>query len=332
MGMKIGIDGMGGDNAPVCTLIGSELALQSEPELEIYFYGISSELPEELLTKLSGNPRFHLVPVTEKIGMEEVPTLAIQGKPDSSLVRGLRDLHDGEIDSFVSAGSTGAVLVGGQVLSGKLKGVRRAPLAVLLPTLKGRSLLIDCGANIDPKPEYLLHFALMGSVYMREICGIENPTVGLLNIGTEEEKGNSLTKAAYPLLSGNPEVHFTGNFEAREVPFGGPDVIVTDAFSGNLVLKMYEGVSKALLSEIKTSLKSTTRGKIGGLFVKPSLKGLIKKFDSSTDGGALVLGLRGLLLKAHGNSTEIQIKNAIMQCIEFRKHDMNEKIEKALEA
>lgn len=330
--IRIALDAMGGDNAPFSNVKGAVAALKENNDIEVILVGQEDVIRKELNGETYDPERLTIRHASEIIETGDVPVEAIRKKKDSSLVVGMKMLKEKEADAFVSAGSTGAILVGGQIIAGRLPGVQRAPLAVVMPTLKGQSLLIDCGANVDAKPDNLVQFAVMGSLYAKYILGVEEPTVGLVNIGTEEEKGNALTREVYPMLKACESIHFTGNAEARDLPFGVADVYVCEAFAGNIVLKMYEGVAKALLKEIKGALMSSTRGKIGGLLIKPSLKGLMKQFDSSEDGGAPMLGLTGLIVKAHGNSTELQMKNAILQCISFKENDLSSKIEEAIGA
>lgn len=303
--IRIALDVMGGDNAPLSNLEGAMNALKESEGTQILLVGQKEVIETYLKEQTYDESRIEIVDASEIIETGEPPVVAIAKKKDSSLVVGMKLLREGKADCFISAGSTGAILVGGQTIAGRLKGVKRSPLAIVVPTLTGKSVIVDCGANVDAKPEVLVQFAIMGSVYAKEIMGIENPTVGLINIGMEEEKGNELTRATYPLLRDCDQINFTGNCEARDIALGAQDVLVCEAFTGNVVLKMYEGVSKALLKQIKATLKSSTLGKIGGLMIKPSLKGLMKTFDSSEDGGAPMLGLNGIVMKAHGNSTAL---------------------------
>ena len=222
------------------------------------------------------------------------------------------------------SGSTGAVLVGGQLLVGRIRGVERPPLAPLIPTANGVSLLIDCGANVDARSSHLVQFARMGSVYVKNVLGIENPRVGLVNIGVEEEKGNALVKETYPLLKECPDINFIGSVEAREIPAGACDVIVCEAFVGNVILKLYEGLSSTLIKKIKQGMMTSTRAKLGGLLVKPALKENVKNFDVSQYGGAPMLGLNGLVVKTHGSAKSGEIKNAVMQCVQFKKQHIDE--------
>ncbi len=245
------------------------------------------------------------------------------------MVVALNMVKHGEADAFVSAGSSGAILVGGQLIVGKEKGVKRAPLAPIIPTEKGASLLIDCGANVDARAEHLLQFALMGSTYMENVCGVESPKVAIVNIGIEEEKGNALVKETFPLLKEAGEqgrINFIGSIEAREIPHGYADVIVCEAFVGNVIIKLYEGVGSTLMSAVKNVITSSFTTKIGGALIAKHLKKELMRFDSSSYGGAPLLGLKGLVVKAHGSSTQIEIKNAIMQCVTFSRQKMLEKI------
>ena len=328
--IRIALDAHGGDNAPLCNVDGALLALSQNPDIEIYLVGQEQVLRSALARKTYDKERLLIVPASEIIEMGEEPAAAIMRKKDSSIVVGLKKIRDGEADAFVSCGSTGAVLVGGQVVARTLPGIRRAPLATPMPTTKGYSLLIDCGANVDAKKEVLQQFAVMGSLYARHILGISEPTVGLVNIGTEEEKGNALTRETYPLLKSTPGIRFVGNAEARDLLFGVADVYVCEGFTGNIVLKSIEGASKALIGEIKKTLKSSVPGMIGGAMIKKPLKTMLKKYDPNAVGGAMMLGLRGLVVKGHGNSDAEAVKNAILQCIAFKEQNLNEKIEKAI--
>ena len=233
-------------------------------------------------------------------------------------------------DAFVSAGSSGAILVGGQLLVGRIKGVERPPLAPLIPTANGLSLLIDCGANVDARPSHLVQFAKMGSIYMEYIVGVKNPRVAIVNIGAEEEKGNALVKETFPLLKNCTDINFIGSIEARDIPSGNADVIVCEAFVGNVILKLYEGLGATLLGKVKESLMSSLRSKLGALLIKPALKETLKTFQADEYGGAPLLGLNGLVVKTHGSSKAKEVTNSIIQCIRFREQKINEKIKEKL--
>lgn len=233
-----------------------------------------------------------------------------------------------EADAFVSAGSSGAILVGGQVIVGRIRGIERPPLAPLIPTEKGVSLLIDCGANVDARASHLVQFAKMGSIYMENVLGIKNPRVAIVNIGAEEEKGNALVKETFPLLKECTDINFVGSIEAREIPHGEADVIVCEAFVGNVILKLYEGLAGTLVGAIKKGMMSTLRSKIGAALALPALKSTLKTFDASQYGGAPLLGLNGLVVKTHGSAKAKEVTNSIYQCVTFKEQDINGKIKK----
>ena len=331
--IRIAVDAMGGDFAPQACVKGAVDALREDSRIELILLGDKNAIEAELAGLSAGNDRISVIHCTETIEMAEAPVAAIQKKKDSSMVRGLMMVRKGEADAFISAGSTGALLVGGQVLVGRIKGVERPPLGAVMPTEKGMTLLIDCGANVDARPTWLLQFAEMGSIYMESAMKIPNPTVGILNIGAEEEKGNSLVKETIPLLKASSHINFIGSVEARDVPSGACDVLVTDAFSGNLIMKMYEGTATTIYRIMKNSLKSTVPGMIGGLLIKGTLKKkLLTKFDASAYGGAPLLGLKGLVVKAHGNSGPVEFKVAVEQCVQFYSENVNGKIRERMEA
>ncbi|MCI9188677.1 MAG: phosphate acyltransferase PlsX [Lachnospiraceae bacterium] len=324
--VNVAVDAMGGDNAPVEVVKGAVDAVNANKRVKVFLAGKESVIKEELKKYTYHAEQVEIVPAEEVIETGEPPVMAIRKKKDSSIVKSMYLVKEGTCDAFVSAGSTGAVLVGGQVIVGRIKGVERPPLAPVIPNIKGVSLLLDCGANVDAKPSQLLQFAKMGSVYMESVIGVRNPRVGLVNIGVEEEKGNALTREAYPLLRNCPEINFIGNVEARDIPYGGADVLVCEAFVGNVVLKMLEGVSGALVEKIKGGMMSTTRSKIGALLVKPALKKTLKGFSTEEYGGAPLLGLNGLVVKTHGSSRANEIRNSILQCIAFKEQKINQKI------
>lgn len=321
--VRVAVDAMGGDYAPSEIVKGAVNALLHNAQLDVTLAGDEKQMEELLKNMDYPTQRLHLLPTTQVIGMAEPPVAAIMRKKDSSIVQGMKLVRKGECDAFVTAGSTGATLVGGQTIVGRLKGIERAPLAPLLPTAKGPVLLIDCGANVDARASQLVQFAQMGSIYMENIVGVKNPRVALFNIGAEEEKGNALVKETYPLLK-ELDINFTGNIEARDIPAGGADVVVCDAFTGNAILKMYEGVASVLLSEIKGAMLSSAVSKLGALLVKPSLKKTLRKFSISSYGGAPLLGLTGLVVKTHGNAKAIEVENSIAQCIAFTNAKVNE--------
>ena len=321
---RVALDAMGGDNAPAEIVKGAAEAVQQRKDIQILLTGREDVIKKELAKYTYPAEQIRIINATEVIETAEPPVKAIRGKKDSSIAVGMRLVKKGEADAFVSSGSTGAVLVGGQLLVGRIRGVERPPLAPLIPTANGVSLLIDCGANVDARSSHLVQFARMGSVYVKNVLGIENPRVGLVNIGVEEEKGNALVKETYPLLKECPDINFIGSVEAREIPAGACDVIVCEAFVGNVILKLYEGLSSTLIKKIKQGMMTSTRAKLGGLLVKPALKETVKNFDVSQYGGAPMLGLNGLVVKTHGSAKSGEIKNAVMQCVQFKKQHIDE--------
>ena len=324
--VKVALDAMGGDNAPGAIVQGAIDAIAESKDIKVYLVGKEALVQEELAKYTYNKEQIEVLDATEVIEMAEPPVMAIRKKKDSSIVKALHLVKDGTCDAFVSAGSSGAVLVGGQLIVGRIKGVERPPLAPLIPTETGASLLIDCGANVDARPSHLVQFAKMGTVYMESVMGIENPKVAIVNIGAEEEKGNALVKETFPLLKNTPEINFIGSIEARDIPKGYADVIVCEAFVGNVILKLYEGVGGTLIKKVKEGMMTSLRSKIGALLVKPALKTCLKSFDLEEYGGAPLLGLKGLVVKTHGSSKAVEIKNTILQCQTFKEQSINEKI------
>ncbi len=328
---KVVLDAMGGDNAPKEMVKGAVEAVSKEAGLKVILVGREEEITSELSSYNYKKEQIEVVNATEVIETAEPPVNAIRRKKDSSIVVGMKMVKKGEADAFVSAGSSGAILVGGQTIVGRLKGVERPPLAPLIPTEKGVSLLIDCGANVDARPSHLVQFAKMGSIYMEHIVGIKNPKVAIVNIGAEEEKGNALVKETFPLLKETKGINFTGSIEAREIPHGQADVIVCEAFTGNVILKLTEGLASTLVGKIKEGMISTLRSKIGALLVKPALKATLKEFDASEYGGAPLLGLNGLVVKTHGSAKAKEVSNTLIQCVTFKNQKINEKIKECIQ-
>ncbi len=328
--VKVAVDAMGGDNAPAEIVKGAVEAIQENSKVKVYLVGNEDAMKKELAGYQYPEEQLMLVPASEVIETAEPPVMAIRKKKDSSLVKALYLVKDGTCDAYVSAGSSGATLVGGQVIVGRIKGVERPPLAPLIPTENGCALLVDCGANVDARPSHLVQFAKMGSIYMENIMGVRNPRVAIVNIGAEEEKGNALVKETFPLLKNCPDIHFIGSIEARDIPAGMADVIVCEAFVGNVILKLYEGVGGTLIKKVRNGMMSSLRSKIGAFLVKPALKETLKDFELEQYGGAPMLGLNGLVVKTHGSSKSVEIKNSILQCILFIEQKINEKIKEKI--
>ena len=318
--MKIIVDGMGGDNSPVEIVKGSVDAVM-EYGIDIIIVGNHDRIKEELSKYNYPKEKIEIMNSSQIISNDEDPALAIRRKKDSSMVVGLRALEQGDADGFLSAGNTGALLAGGLFIIKRIPGIDRAALASVYPTVKGLSLLVDAGANVDCKAEYLNQFGIMGSIYMEQVMNINKPKVGLVNIGTEEGKGNMLTKDAYELLKHSP-INFIGNVEGREIPAGAADVIICDGFVGNVILKLTEGMAISIFALLKEKLLKNTATKLGAILLKPGLKELKSKMDYREYGGAPLLGTKKPIVKAHGRSDALAIKNAIRQLINFIDKDV----------
>lgn len=327
---KVVLDAMGGDHSPGEMVLGAVNAVKEKEDLFVYIVGPQKAISEELAKYEYPKEQIEAVDAPDVITCHDAPVNAIRTRKDSSMVVGLKMVKEGMADGFVSPGNSGAILVGGQVLVGRMKGIERAPLAPVMPTTKGVSLLIDCGANVDARASHLLQFAQMGSIYMEHVIGVENPRVAIVNIGAEEEKGNALVKETFPLLKECKNINFIGSIEAREFPYGAADVVVTEAFVGNVMLKLEEGLASALIGMIKDSMTATPISTLGAAMVKPQLKKTLKAFDATEYGGAPLLGLNGLVVKIHGNATNKEVKNAIFQVETFKKQDINGKIREHL--
>lgn len=320
----IAIDAMGGDNAPEEIVKGAVLAAKDK-DVNILLVGIEEKIQLELKKYDYDSGKIKIVNASEVIETSETPTAAIKNKKDSSIVVGLNLVKSGEASAFISAGNTGALLAGATLIIGRIQGIERPALGTLLPNRKGFSFLIDSGANVDCKPSYLPQFAKMGSVYMADVLNVKNPRVGIVNIGAEKEKGNSLTKEAYALLEGS-SLNFTGNLEARDIANGVCDVIVCDGFVGNVILKHSEGFGSAMLSMIKEELMSSPLSKMGAILASGAFKNIKKRFDYSEVGGAPFLGLKSLVVKTHGSSHSKDIYGAVGQCLLFIENDIVSKI------
>ena len=317
--MKVVIDAMGGDYGPEVTVKGAVDAV-SNFGVEIILTGDQHLITNELL-KYGTVKGITVVHCSEVIENNDKPSVALRKKKDSSMSVAFRMVKEGEADAVISAGNTGALLAGGLFILGRIKGISRPALAVPFPTPKGVSLLIDAGANADCKPQHLLDFARMGKSYMQTMQNIEEPKICLVNVGVEEEKGNELSKETYQLLK-NSNIGFSGNIEARDIPEGTADVIVCDGFTGNIILKLYEGVAQTFGSTLKKELMATTIRKLGAMLVKSGLKSFKKQFDYAEHGGVPFLGVNGLVIKAHGSSNALAITNAVKQAKRSYDHEL----------
>ena len=324
--VNVALDAMGGDNAPDEMIRGAIDAVNKAPDIHVCLVGQEEKINAFLSSCSYNREQISVVNATEVIETGEHPVNAIRKKKDSSIVKALGLVKSGEADAFVSAGNSGAILVGGQTIVGRIKGVERPPFAPLIPTAAGVSLLLDSGANVDARSSHLVQWARMGSIYMENVMGVKNPRVAIVNVGVEEEKGNALVKETFPLLKECPDINFIGSIEAREIPKGGADVIVCDAFVGNVILKLYEGVGSVLIKSVKKGLMSSLKSKIGALLIKDALKSTLKSFDASEYGGAPMLGLKGLVVKTHGNAKAKEVTTSILQCRKFKEQAINDKM------
>ena len=329
--MKIALDAMGGDNAPLETIKGAVAALEEVSELELVLVGKKEVIEAELSKYKYNKEKIEIVDAREIIEMTDEPVVAVKSKKDSSMNRTLELVKDGTVNASVSAGNTGALITASQLKLKRIKGVLRPAIATMFPNKKGHMLMLDVGATADCKPEFLNQYAMMGAKYMEILVGKKNSKVGLLNIGTEEGKGNEVTREAYNLLKENKSINFVGNVESTEVMNGNIDVVVTDGFTGNMVLKTAEGIGKFILDVIKTEVSKSFIYKLGALLLMPALKVVKSKMDSSEYGGAIFLGLNGISIKAHGNSDAVAIKNAIKVAEKFAKLNFVEEMKKVID-
>ena len=327
--MRIILDGMGGDNAPGAIVEGAVLA-SKEIDHEIVIIGKEEIINQELKKYKYNNDKITVADAREVISNDEAPVRAVRSKKDSSIVKGINMVKNGDGDIFISAGSTGALLSGGLFILGRIQGIDRPALASIYPIVGGDpSLLVDAGANAECKPNNLLEFGIMGNIYMEKVIGRPSPRVGLVNIGTEAAKGSTLTKAAYELLE-QSNMNFVGNVEAREVPKSACDVIVCDGFTGNVVLKLTEGLAWNILQVIKKKFTDGVKAKLGAALLIDKLGELKKEFDYSEYGGAPILGVKGPIVKMHGSSSANAVKNTILKGIPFVEESVVETIQNSV--
>src|SRR3954452_12854280 len=325
--MKIAIDAMGGDHAPREIVLGALKAIDTYPDVEITLVGDENKI-NPYVKDLN---RISIIHTEEVITGTDEPVRAVRRKKNASMVLAAKEVVEGRADACISAGNTGALMAAGLFIIGRIKGIERPALTPTLPTINGEGfVLLDVGANADAKPEHLVQYALMGSIYSEKVRGIQKPRVGLLNIGTEEKKGNELTKHSYDLLKVE-DIHFIGNVEARDLLNGVADVVVTDGFTGNMVLKTIEGTAISIMKMLKTSLMSSVKSKLAAAVLKPNLYQLKSKMDYSEYGGAGLFGLKAPVIKAHGSSDANAVFNAIRQTREMIKYQVAETIKEAVE-
>ncbi len=330
---KIVVDAMGGDNAPQEIVKGAVQALEQRKDLSLVFTGDQKQIERELSKYSFQSSRVEVVPCSEVITNDDVPTSAIRSKRDSSLVVGLRRLKEDEtVGGFVSAGSTGAVLTGGVMLIGRIKGVLRPALCPGVPNVRGtRTLLCDCGANAECKPQYLAQFGVMAAAYAKAAFGMDNPRVGLLTNGTEEHKGDPLHQEAYKLLKEIGSINFIGNVEGRDLMFGDVDICVADGFSGNIALKAVEGCGKTVSTVLKQEFKRNFASKLSYLFAKKQIGKLRSMLDYAKLGGSVFLGLKKVVVKAHGNAKADSVLPAVLQAADAYSNRLIETIERMLQ-
>ena len=329
--IRVFLDVLGGDHAPEATCRGAIEAVRNDPDLFITLAGPMDTITPYLDEAGDIRGKLALANAPEGIDNHESPAMAIRQKKKSAVVMGMLALRAKEADAFVSAGPTGAVLVGGMLRLGRIPGIERPALAPLIPSSNGQFLLIDCGANVDSRPEWLAQFAIMGDAYMKRVMGIKEPRVGLVNNGAEEEKGNLLYSQAHQLLKKAP-VLFVGNIEGRDIPADHADVIVCDGFDGNLILKYTEGIAEALMGIIKRELMSDTRSKLGALLARNAFRRVKKRMEYTEVGGAPLLGVQGAVVKAHGSSNARAIASAIRQAASMVRGGVAPAIEEAIKA
>jgi phosphate acyltransferase len=324
--MKLAVDAMGGDHAPKEIVLGVKRALKEFNDIEVLLFGDENQI-KQYITPVD---RLTIVHTDEAIEGTDEPVRAVKRKKNASMVLMAQAVRNGEADACISAGNTGALMTAGLFIVGRIDGIERPALAPTLPTLDGKGfLMLDLGANVDAKPEHLLQYAIMGSIYAEKVRGINNPRVGLLNIGTEDKKGNELTKKSFQLLKDAP-IHFVGNVESRDLLEGPADVVVTDGFTGNMVLKTIEGTALSVFSMLKKTFTASTKNKLAAGLVKNDLKQMKNMLDYTEYGGAGLFGLKAPVIKAHGSSNEVALYNAMRQAREMVKHDVSNTIKDAI--
>lgn len=326
----IALDAMGGDQAPDAIVTGAIEALRRYEDIRVLLAGPAARLEALLAGAEDVRDRTEILPADEVIAMDESPMLAVRQKVNSSMVQAMLAVREGRAGAVVSAGNTGALLAGGMLRIGRIPGIERPALAPVIPGVKKPFLLIDAGANVDCQPRYLVQFGLMGSVYMHSVMGVEKPAVGLVNIGTEAEKGNKLTKETHQLMLQQTSYYFAGNVEARDVPSGDFDVVVADGFDGNIILKYTEGLASAMMGMLKSDLNASKVTRLGAALSRPAFRKFKRSMDYNAYGGAPLLGVEGAVIKAHGASGATAIMNALRQAYTMLSGDVAGKIREGL--
>ena len=325
--MKIAIDAMGGDHAPKEIVLGALKAIDTYSDIEITLVGDENKINQYVKDR----NRISIIHTDEVITGTDEPVRAVRRKKNASMVLAAKEVAEGRADACISAGNTGALMAAGLFIVGRIEGIERPALSPTLPTIGGEGfVLLDVGANVDAKPEHLVQYALMGSIYSQKVRGIDYPRVGLLNIGTEEKKGNELTKHTYEMLK-KADINFIGNIEARDLLDGVADVVVTDGFTGNMVLKTIEGTALSIFKMLKSALMSNLKSKLAAAVLKPNLLEVKSQMDYSEYGGAGLFGLKAPVIKAHGSSDAKAIFSAIRQTREMIEHQVTQTIQEAVE-
>ncbi|MDE7379441.1 MAG: phosphate acyltransferase PlsX [Clostridia bacterium] len=328
---KIILDGMGGDNAPAAIVEGAVQALKADKNLYLIITGRENEIKAELSKYKYDTSRVEIVDCPDVIGMNDIPTEAVKRKQSSLMAAYWMLKKEDDICGLVTAGSTGATIVGGQLILGRIRGIKRPALCPAIPNVRGGvTLLCDCGANAECKPVMLCQFAVLASAYAQAGFGISNPTVGLLNNGTEEHKGDPLRQETYKYLKQMKDINFVGNIEGRDINYGNVDVVVADGFAGNVALKSIEGCAKMILAEMKKQFKSSPASLLGALFMQGGIKRMKKSLDFDRYGGALLIGLKKVVVKSHGSSKPVTIKNSILNALSIYRNGLVPKVEELL--
>lgn len=327
--MRIAVDAMGGDYGPQIVVPGAVDGARAE-HVDLALVGDEGQIRAELARLDTSGLDIEVVPASEQIGMDEHPAQAVRRKPDASINVALRLIKDGRANAMASAGNSGAVMAAALMTLGRIRGIERPAIASYLPTIRSRTLVLDLGAVTDPKPSNLVQFAIMGKVYAEKVLNRPNPTIGLLSNGEEPTKGNQLVQATYPLLAGTPGLNFQGNVEGRDVPQGTVDIVITDGFTGNVVLKTAEGVGAMIVELLRRELTATLPRKLAALALRPAFRAVRRQFDYAEIGGAPLLGVNGAVIISHGRSNETAIKNAVGVGKRAVEQDLAEAIREAI--